>query len=74
MSIQRLDPSNRRRVEALLRDRPRRLAVLNSHAHRSYWPQTLDHVGPMTRTMADEQAAYLGDAHPHVRRLRREAT
>lgn len=74
MSIQRLDPGNRRRVEALLRDRPRRLAVLNSHAHRSYWPQKLDQMGPMTRAMADEQAAYLGDDHPHVRWLRGEAT
>lgn len=72
VTLDQLDPENRRRVEALLRDRPRRLAQLNSQVDRVYWPRFLAQVTPMTRAMADELAERIGDEHPHVRWLRGE--
>jgi len=68
--LDRLDPHNRAAVERLLRDRPRRLAAMNDLEHRAMWPRTVAQVAPMARAMADEQAVYLGDDHPHVRWLR----
>ncbi|MBP9897772.1 MAG: hypothetical protein KBF28_05325 [Gemmatimonadales bacterium] len=71
-AMDQLDPENRRRVEALLRNRPRRLAQLNSHAHRQMWPQTFAQLPGVMATMADEIAERIGDDHPHVRWLRGE--
>lgn len=68
--LSRLDPENRRRVERLLRDRPRRLAALNQHAVR--WPDTLAQLDAVTPVCAAELAETLGDDHPHVRWLRGE--
>jgi hypothetical protein len=51
MTLDQLDPENRRRVERLLRDRPRRLAALDQHAPR--WPDTIAQLDAQNRDTED---------------------
>lgn len=50
MTIDRLDPENRRRIARLLLGRPRRLAALNQHAPR--WPDTIAQLDAQNRDTA----------------------